>query len=179
MRSAPLQLLQVAFKKVSVELDEEHAPKEPSNPFTTIFVFDGIDISTEFGIGEIDPDHERGRLFLVTLHVIVDNQPLSHVTERKFSPYLIDVEVHGVVVVLKGAEELAPPEDLAAVNGASLLWAAVREQVLTITSRMLAGPVTLPTMNFHDLRQASAAEPAVPATKSKVSRRKKTDTDPV
>lgn len=178
MRPAPLQLLQLVFKKVSVELDEEHAPKEPINPFTTIFVFDGIDISTEFGIGEIDPDHERGRLFLVTLRVMVDNQPSDCAIERRFCPYRIDVEVRGVVAVLKGAEKAAPPEDLAAVNGASLLWAAVREQILTVTSRMLAGPVTLPTMNFHDLKRAQAIEPVVPEMKPKAGRRKKADADP-
>lgn len=175
MKLAPIQLLQLFFKKVSVELDERHAPREPFNPFTTIFVFDGVDITTEFSIGEIDPDHERGRLFLVTLRVVVNNQPSDEGLERKFCPYLIEVDVRGVVVVLKGAEKLAPPEDLAAVNGASLLWSAVREQVLTTTSRMLAGPVTLPTMNFHDLKQGTrAAEPNVPATESKASRRRKT-----
>ncbi|KAB2927005.1 MAG: hypothetical protein F9K25_15065 [Candidatus Contendobacter sp.] len=175
MKPAPIQLLQLLFKKVSVQIDERHAPREPNNPFTTVFVFDGVDISTVFGIGEIDPDHERGRLFLVTLQVMVDNQPSDQALERKFCPYLIDVEVRGVVLVRKGAEKLAPPEDLAAVNGASLLWSAVREQVLTVTSRMLAGPVTLPTMNFHDLKQGTpAVEPDVPAAKPKASRRKKT-----
>lgn len=179
MKLAPIQLLQLFFKKVSVELDERHGPREPLNPFTTIFVFDGVDIGTEFSIGEIDPDHERGRLFLVTLRVVVNNQP-SDEGLRKFCPYLIEVDVRGVVVVLKGAEKLAPPEDLAAVNGASLLWSAVREQVLTVTSRMLAGPVTLPTMNFHDLKQGTwAVEPDVPATKFKANRRRKTgSTDP-
>ncbi len=175
MKLAPIQLLQLFFKKVSVQIDERHAPREPLNPFTTIFIFDGVEINTEFGIGEIDPDHERGRLFLVTLKVMVNNQPSDQAPERKFCPYLIEVDVRGVVVVPKGAEKLAPPEDLAAVNGASLLWAAVREQVLTVTSRMLAGPVTLPTMNFHDLKQRTeVAEPDIPATKPKASGRKKT-----
>lgn len=174
MKAAPIQLLQVAFKKVQVEIDDQHAPSEPLNPFTTIFVFDGVNISTEFGIGEAEPHHERGQLFLVTLRVVVDNQLADNASECMFSPYLIDIEVRGVVAVLKGAEKIASPEDLAAVNGASLLWSAVREQVLTVTSRMMAGPVTLPTMNFHDLKQvALAAEPDVPVKKPKTNPRKK------
>lgn len=174
MKTAPIQLLQVAFRKVQVEVDEQHALPEPLNPFTTIFVFDGVNISTEFGIGEAEPNHERGRLFVVTLRVVVDNQSANEVPECKFSPYLIDVEAKGVVVVLKGAEKLGAPEDLAAVNGASLLWSAVREQVLTVTSRMMAGPVTLPTMNFHDLKKKEtlAADPVAPVKKAKPSPRK-------
>ncbi len=145
-----------------------------SIPSRQSIVFDGVNISTEFGIGEAEPNHERGRLFVVTLRVMVDNQSANEVPERKFSPYLIDVEAKGVVVVLKGAEKFGTPEDLAAVNGASLLWSAVREQVLTVTSRMMAGPVTLPTMNFHDLKkqEALAAESVVPVKKAKPSPRK-------
>lgn len=172
MKPAPLQLLQVMFRKVSVEHDERHAPKEPPNPFTSIFVFDDVEISTEFGIGELDPDHERGCLYLVSLRVVVDNQPKNEVPRRKYSPYLIDVDTRGVVLVPKGAEQLAPPADLAAVNGASLLWSAVREQVMTISSRMLAGPVLLPTMNFHDLKNdTQAAEPTAPAATKKRTRK--------
>lgn len=152
MKPAPIQLLQVLFKKVQVEWDERHAPPEPPNPFTTIFTFDGVDLSTEFSIGDLDPHHERGRMYLVGLRVTVDNEPVGDKPDQKFSPYLIDVEARGVVLIPNGAEKLAPPEDLAAVNGASLLWSALREQVLTVTSRMLAGQAMLPTMNFHDLR---------------------------
>ena len=173
MKPAPLQLLQVMFRKVSVELDEAHAPEEPANPYTSIFIFDDVEIGTEFGILELDPNHERGRLYLVSLRVIVNNQPVQEVPNRKYSPYLIDVDVRGVVLVPKGADRIAPAESLAAVNGASLLWSAVREQVASVTSRMFVGPVTLPTMNFHDLKNdAPKAEKTVAAvTKPRKSRK--------
>lgn len=178
MNPAPLQLLQVMFRKVSVELDERHAPKEPPNPYTSIFVFDGVEITTECGIGELGAHQERGRLYLVTLRVVIDNQTKEDAPESKYSPYVIDVEARGVVMIPKGAEQLAPPEDLAAVNGTSLLWSAVREQVLSVTSRMPAGPVMLPTMNFHDLKkQPCAAEPAAPAAKNTRSRKTKSSPD--
>lgn len=164
MKPAPIQLLQVVFKKVQIEWDERHAPEEPPNPLTTIFVFDGVDITTEFSIGEMDPNHERGRLYLVMLRVVVDNDAPSEKPDRKFSPYQIDVEARGVVLIPNGAEKLAPPDDLAAVNGASLLWSALREQVLTVTSRMMNGSVMLPTMNFHDLKQQPEGEANVAPT---------------
>lgn len=174
MKPAPIQLLQVLFKKVQVEWDERHAPPEPPNPFTTIFTFDGVDLNTEFSIGDLDPSHERGRMYVVGLRIIVDNERADDKPDQKFSPYLIDVEARGVVLIPNGAEKLAPPEDLAAVNGASLLWSALREQVLTVTSRMMAGQAMLPTMNFHDLRQqndktgASLASAAADQPKKRV-----------
>ena len=52
---------------------------------------------------------------------------------------------------------------MAIVNGAGLLWSAIREQVLNLTSRMRAGPVMLPTVHFHDLK-STAQQPPQPAT---------------
>lgn len=51
----------------------------------------------------------------------------------------------GVFLVPKSAEQQPEDaEDLAVVNGASMLWSAVREQVSMLTSRMRAGPVVRP-----------------------------------
>ena len=171
MRPSPIQLLQLLFKHVRVEVDPEHAPTEPANPLAWVFIFDGISIRTEFEIGEVDPDHERGRMFRTTLRVVVDNCPRPELERQKFSPYKIDVAVDGVVVVPKGAEKLATPESLAAVNGAGLLWSAVREQVLSLTSRMPAGPVMLPTVHFHDLKhqEAEARDPSSAPVQKKTS----------
>jgi hypothetical protein len=170
MKSAPVQLLQVMFKKVSIEWDERHAPQTPPNPFTTSFTFDGVELNTEFGIGELDLEHEQGQMYLLSFRLVLDNAPQEDGEEQKYSPYLIDVEARGVVLIPKGAERLGPPEELATVNGASLMWSALREQVLTVSARMLAGQVMLPTMNFHDLKKrgGEVAEPA-PVT-GKVSR---------
>jgi hypothetical protein len=71
-----------------------------------------------------------------------------------------------VVTVPPGAEKLAPPEDLAAVNGAALLWSAIREQVLALTSRMPAGPAMLPTVHFHDLKRQPQAAPTPAASEA-------------
>lgn len=176
MKPAPIQLLQVIFRRVSVEWDERYAPAEPPNPFTTVFTFDGVDISTEFSIGALDAEDERGRMFGIGLRVLVDNAEAVDDPDRKFSPYLIDVEARGMVLVPNGAEMLAPAQELAAVNGASLLWSAIREQILSVSSRMLAGPVMLPTVHFHDLKQNEEPLEEAPqelAAKSKRTRSRK------
>ena len=159
MKPSPIQLLQLTFKRIHIEIDPEHAPDEPANPLTTVFVFDGVGITTEIGLAEIDLEHERGPMYLVSLQLMVDNQPSDAEPDRKFSPYRINMEVAGIVLLPKGAEKLGNPHDLVSVNGAGLLWSAIREQVLNLTSRMPAGPVMLPTVHFHDLKQ-TAAEPA-------------------
>ena len=166
MKASPIQLLQLMFKHVKVELDPAHLPAEVPNPLTSVFTFDGVSLQSEVGIGEADPDHERGTVFFVELRVVVDNEPNPDNKDQKYAPYKVDVAVEGVVLIPKGAEQLADAEELAAVNGASMLWSAVREQVLTITSRMRAGPVVLPSVHFHDLKKRNeapemAAPPAI------------------
>jgi hypothetical protein len=179
MMPSPIQLLQLTFKRIAVEIDPQHAPPEAPNPMTTVFVFDGVSITTEVGLGEIDMAHERGPMYLVSLRVLVDNQPSDDEPNRKFSPYLIDIEAAGVVLLPNGAEKVAPPMDLVTVNGAALLWSAIREQLLTLTSRMPVGPVMLPTVHFHDLKQrtpeqaSAAATAALAAPAKKVARVKR------
>lgn len=169
MKPSPIQLLQLTFKRVYVEIDHAHAPSEPANPFTTVFVFDGVSITTEVGLAEVDMAHDRGPIYLVSLQVLIDNKPETDESDRKFSPYCIDIEAAGIVQLANGADKIGTPHDLVTVNGASLLWSAIREQLLTLTSRMPAGPVMLPTVHFHDLKQPTieAAAPAAPKTKAK------------
>ena len=169
MKPSPIQLLQLTFKRVNVEIDPAHAPDEAPNPMTSVFVFDGVSISTEVGLAEVDMDHERGPLYLVSLQVLIDNRHEANEPDCKFSPYRIDFEAAGIVQLAKGADKIGSQHDLVTVNGASLLWSAVREQLLAITSRMPAGPVMLPTVHFHDLKQPSIepVEPAAPQTKAR------------
>ena len=166
MKPSPIQLLQLTFKRVRVELDLRHTPDEAANGKAPVFAFDGVGIATEVGFGEIDLAHEQGATYLVTLRLLIDNEPLPEEPARRFSPYLIDIEAAGVILLPRGAEQLGPPADLVTVNGAALLWSAIREQVLTLTSRMPAGPAMLPTVHFHDLKQGAEAPAAAVAAKS-------------
>lgn len=174
MKSSPVQLIQLMFKHVKVELDPAHQPPELLNPLTSVFNFEGVNFQSEIGIGEADMNHERGRLYFVELRAVVDNAPNTDATKQNFAPYMLDIAVEGLILIPKGAETLGDPEDLAVVNGASFLWGAVREQVLTITSRMRGGPVVMPSMNFHDLKKANRSpDGPVPAAVPPKARRSK------
>lgn len=170
MKLSPVQMLKVSFKHVRVETDEARVPAELPNPLTTVFVFSGIDVRTDFGMVEADGPNDDGRTFFGTLRVVVDNQPRADEAKRNFSPYLIDVQVDGVFLVPRGAEKLAPPEDLVAVNGAGLLWSVIREQVFALTSRMPVGPVMLPTVHFHDLKQSKPEQGAAPSSVAEITK---------
>lgn len=175
MKASPVQLMQLMFKHVRVDFDPEHQAPEVINPLTSVFTFDGVSLSSEVGIGEADMNHERGRLYIVELRAVVDNVPNPKATNQRFAPYKIDVAVEGLILIPRGAEKVGDAEDLAAVNGASMLWGAIREQVTTITSRMRAGPVVMPTMNFLDLKKANREPPpsAAPAAEVAKTRRSK------
>lgn len=162
MKPSPIQLLRLTFKHVNVALDPVHLPPEIPNPLEAVFTFDGVSIHTEVGIGEAVPQ-DNGQLYFLELKVVIDNLTQPEAVNQKYSPYTIDIATEGVVLVPNGAEKLGPPEDLAIVNGTSLLWSAIREQVLSLTARMRAGPVMLPTVHFHDLKQQAAPQPTAPA----------------
>src|SRR5689334_7933780 len=73
-----------------------------------------------------------------------------------------EIHIHGVVEV----HESVPAdrrEKLAVVNGLSMLYSAVREMLLTMTSRCAHGGVSLPTLNFSELvAQLAATAPSTP-----------------
>ncbi len=153
MKPSPVQLLQLTFRKICVELDERHCPAELPNPLISLFSFEGVTLKTNVGFGERDDlPAENGNVFQLDFELIVDNETREEEKEQRFSPYLIGVRAAAIVRVLPGAEKLGLPHDLGIVNGASLVWSSFREQIASVTSRMPMGQVMLPTVHFHDLK---------------------------
>lgn len=160
MKLAPIQLVSLSFRRVSIELDikrfsDSNAPAQES-PFD----FENVLIATHVGFAPMEGEASPRPRFLLTLHVVVDNAQADD-PEHARSPYLLDIEAGAVVEVAPGAEALEHIEDVAVVNGTSLLWSAIREQVSTLTCRMPAGLAMLPTVHFLDLKSAqrSAEKP--------------------
>lgn len=175
MKTAPIQLSQLSFRRVSVEIDAGRIPEDGSPPNDVSFDFDGVNIATHVSFSPEDESTLGGTAFFLALRVVIDNQA-SDETELRFSPYLVDIEAGAVVRALPGAEVLGDIQDLIVVNGTSLLWSAIREQVCNLTARMPAGQVMLPTVNFHDLKKQSrekGEEGKAPAARPKPSRARK------
>ena len=72
--------------------------------------------------------------------------------------YEADVQVQGLVEALE-----ALPEDkrqqIALVNGFSILYSAAREMLLNITARSAHGPMALPTISFVEMVKQETQKP--------------------
>jgi preprotein translocase subunit SecB len=174
---SPLQLMEYTFDGVSVmpvdgyEADPEFAPG-------LVFFPGKLAMSAETGLALLD-EQEKYTDFGVKLNLRVGPK------EAAQAPYNIQVSVRGTVRMhLTQAQGQAEERRVRAlVNGASLLYGAVREMVSTITSRSAHGPLLLPSLSFQDLAShksdsvASAAFPkALPAKRKKAVARAKPKT---
>lgn len=152
MKLSPVQLLQLTFRKISVELDERHCPSDPPNPLLAPLSLHGVELRTALGFSEREPPLSPSRrVYQLDIELLVDNVVIQGRSGQRFSPYRIDIKAAALIEVATDAPQYGAPRDLAMVNGAALMWSALREQVTVVTSRMPMGPVQLPTVHFLDL----------------------------
>lgn len=181
MNISPIQMVELSFRKLSLEVDFDHLP-DGSAPRDAHSLLRNVGMRTQVQAQRIEKDDPRGTLHFVTLRLIINNDRHEDDSDQRFSPYLIDVEAGAVVALAPGVERFGDPDDLVAVNGPAFVWSAIREQVMNLTARMPAGPALLPSVNFHDLRKSARpdtagssgdAEPAETAKPAKRPRQKK------
>jgi preprotein translocase subunit SecB len=151
MRASPIQLLHVIYKRVAVK---EYSGEKRSQSTAVGFDFEGVNIKAKVAAGMKKGQRDDPQDFLVDLEVQIEN------AEGKPTPYDIDIGILGVFKVLPSLPN-ERREDLVTVNGASILYGAIREIVLTLTSRFAAGAMTLPGMNFEDHAPSARREKVV------------------
>jgi len=139
MKLSPLQLKEHRFTAVSVRTIEGGSPSaEPSLVPTIWFAPHSL--------------NEWRLALTVKLGSANVAQPFS---------YEADIQLQGLVQVTDDSLK-ERKEQLALVNGFSILYSAAREMLLNITSRAANGAVTLPTLSFVELvteaRKQKAAE---------------------
>lgn len=168
MNIAPIQMVELSFRKLSAEVDFDHLP-DGSEPRDAHSLLENVGMRTQVRTQKLERDDPRGTPHFVTLRILIDNERHEEEPDQRFSPYLIDVEAGAVVVLAPGIERLGDPEDLLAVNGPALVWGSIREQVMNLTARMPAGPALLPSVNFHDLRKSAKAKEAAPSGQAELA----------
>lgn len=125
------------------------------------FDFEGVAIgeaSNTFLLNEDDP-----YLYGVILKLSIDN------AVGKVAPYDIEVCAVGHFKINKNVP-LEKRYNLISVNGCSILYGAIREQVMNITARSIHGMLVLPTASFKDKikeEEKQSIERKEPTTRSK------------
>ncbi len=167
MQLSPLQLLEYTFDGVSV-LPVDGYVADPAFAPGLVFFPGKLAMSADTGLALL-AEEEKYSDFGVKLTLRVGPK------EDAQAPYNIQVSVRGVVRMhLTQAERQGEERRVRAlVNGASLLYGAVREMVSTITSRSAHGPLLLPLLSFQDLATHKPDESAVPALVSSAPAKRK------
>ena len=161
MQLSPLQLLEYTFDGVSV-IPVEGYEADPAFAPGLVFFPGKLAMSADTGLTLLD-EKAKYSDFGVKLTLRVGPK------EDAQAPYNIQVSVRGIVRMhLTQADGQAEERRVRAlVNGASLLYGAVREMVSTVTSRSAHGPFLLPSLNFQDLashKPDDVATGALPAS---------------
>lgn len=142
MKPSQLQLQHSHFTGVS--LIAEDAPDESSSsPYPKI---DAEKIKVEITLGELSNEPNRGE-YLITLGVS-DGESIPGF------PYRFVARIEGFFELMSDD----PNEErkrLTVINGASMLYGIIREQLLSLSSRHRNGPLLLPSLDFRGLKERS------------------------
>lgn len=146
MRVSPVQLKAYFLSRVSVLPREEISIKSQHEvqPFED---WNGVNLMSNVDFGWADGQGDDPRAYVLRLRVRITNESGNK------APYNVDLEATGYLELL-GDIPLSDREDIAKVNGASLLFGALREVLLSLTVRSPLGPLVLPGVNFIDLRES-------------------------
>ena len=163
MQLSPLQLLEYTFDGVSV-VPVEGYQADPAFAPGLVFFPGKLSMSADTGLALLD-EKEKYSDFGVKLTLRVGPK------EDAQAPYNIQVSVRGIVRMhLTQVDGQAEERRVRAlVNGASLLYGAVREMVSTITSRSAHGSLLLPSLNFQNLAKHESEKAVIAALPASTS----------
>lgn len=132
MKQSPLDLQNLSFLAVHIDLDQNYTQKDKNYDFEGTSYFLGIKH------GRID---ESKRLWWVGVEYGIKSD------EDKTCPYNITIKAAGKYRVSQGFPS-ETEEKLVYENGAAIIYSAIRELVSTITCRSGYGELMLPTASF-------------------------------
>lgn len=139
LTASPLQLKQMFFARVHFEA--ESSEKFPNGVWAPEFDFSGVRFGHHI---EVTPAQQlENNRFQYVIAVVF--QVFNEDDEAKPCPYILDIEARALFE-MHAMDDEEKRDNLARVNGASMVIGAIREQVTLLTSRSIYGPLTLPTL---------------------------------
>lgn len=160
MQPSPLQLIRLCFSDINIKPEQVESDWKDAKEFN----FNDVSIGEAANTIIIE---DNPPIYRVILRIAIGNE------EGKKAPYKIDICAYGDFHI---STKISPEEryNLVTVNGCSMLYGAIRELVMTLTSRFSYGMMTLPSTNFLDKikKEPAPQSPSTPAKKA--SRKQKT-----
>ena len=124
---APLELKRYFFPLIHVAADPQYEPGRGEDKVN-------FDVKTSV------TREENNDIYQVAVEIIAEPEDEDH--RIPYSIHLIGVGLFAV------SENWDDPEKLLKINGASMIYSAAREFLITVTSRGPWPPVILPTISF-------------------------------
>ncbi len=147
MKLSPLQLKHYYYNHLQLEsINSEQAFEQMQESPYWVPIANKIQLSITVGEPE-SSEPEAEYVFVISAEFSYD--------EKDF-PYKFRAALEGVFVCEKLQEPVANFQQRLVVNATSMLYSAVREQLLTLSTRQKHGPLMLPTLDFRVLQRASA-----------------------
>ena len=142
MNRSPLQLKHYHYVTLALHAREDIDATTlacSDGPYPDI---DGIHCEPEVTLLSNDGADEGGPYLL---RLAMQRQP----DDDQF-PYSFEVIIEGVFAI-SDTDQVADCKKTVVINGASVLYSAAREQLLTLSGRHMYGPMLLPALNFQHL----------------------------
>lgn len=158
MLHSPIQLKEMLYIGVKVW---PNIREEWDNQIASQFDFHGVEI-IEYINTQILDDENDPLLYALQLRIAIENK------KGKLTPYDIDIAIHGNFSISEEVKK-EDRENMVTINGLAILYSAIRDQVMAISSRCVHGIFILPTVNFLDKKKEKQA-----ALKDKKITKKKT-----
>lgn len=163
MRPSPVRLEHYNFAGLSIVPIEGYEPDlESDNPYPK---FANADFSIHVRIAEPSPDESHQKFLL---HLDLKGEPKKDLP----FPYQFSIGADAIIS-LRGKVESKNIRNLVSVNGASMLYSALREALLSLTYRFPNGPMMLPSASFIDLEENAKVRSAESETTSASPTRKR------
>lgn len=126
---------------------------------------EGMDVNDiEYTIKTHLAKSKSAETYQVSVEII--SPPEDKKKEQAYDLHIVAVGVFRVVPDWPDAERMLK------VNGPSILYSSAREFLITITSRMPFGAVTLPAISFNSIKEEKPTEEIAPTTKRKTKNNK-------
>ncbi|GLR64389.1 hypothetical protein [Marinospirillum insulare] len=146
MKNSAIQLKHYHFTKLVLEVNEN---------------FQAADSAVDEMYLVPDTKKIRTNIIVKQPEALPEGEAYFNAIELKFSfeendfPYSFDVELFGVVSCTEALNEQDNKHNhLFVVNSVSMLYSAIRDQLLTLSARYQHGPMMLPSLDFRGLEKA-------------------------